>query len=575
MIDDSQLVATLLDSGVADQATLDRGLRQTQVSGKSLYETLLTAELVAEPALVEAVGRLLELPTRVVTGGEIASDVRDVIPASMARRNRVVPLEKDDDGALILAMLNPSDRLAIDEIASHTGTQIRPILIGPRSLAAAQSEVYGNDAGLVSDSEAAIEALDGIGDGDYLDGLAPPSEWSDVFESSAADDLEDSAVLSRDMQDRPSTDVLADEDVDAAVADADAEPDEEDLPEIEIIEELGQPIRRRPPSPYASLEQWQVDGAIDGRSEIIMSDDADEFFTPTSITPLGNAEEDDQEEDIVDETMNLSADSESGTDALRPDSHTALGVGVNELEGLPAGQARSGAKKPLPIAKAQRTEVGRMGAQDSEHDDTSDTGAAAEDDATGVVADDDTSAAPPPVPDEPDEPPPSAKPAAKKSAKATAKPAAKKEVTDYRALGRAILKSGKQKKKEAEEAEKAKAKAREEEAKQKIRVALFEDDDEEFKEPVKATHGRGVLSDAVPIQPAERRPRTASSPGVDDAPVPEGLSASSDAVSVTEYALPEEFDTHAFLRALIELLVSRELLTVEEIVGLASTYTDD
>ncbi len=427
MIDDSQLVATLLEEGLADQATVDRGLRQTETSGKSLYETLMSAQLVDEPELVGIMARLLDIPIGEIDAAQIPREVWSLVPASMAHRNRVLPLEREKGGALRLAMTNPEDHLALDEIAMHTGIVIKPVIVGPAMLSAALSMLYPSPDAASAVAEAVLDAFDDFEVGDYMDDVMPGEAWSDYFDEESPAELEDSGVLSRDMQDRPSTDVLAEDDI------AEAVNEEEELPEIEIIEELGQPIRRRPPSPYASLDNWEVDDAIEGASEILTAGRAEDLFGPTA-DPAEPAELVDAiVEEEADETSNLVLPdeiSESHTDALETHSgSTAIGVGVDHLaDAHAAGSARAKKKKRITVERTGRTSMGLPRDVDDEGDDTG----------SDEEQDDDTGSED------------AAADAAADSAEAARAAAEARELrrrrtlerTDYGALGRAILKSG-------------------------------------------------------------------------------------------------------------------------------------
>lgn len=607
MIDDSQLVATLLEEGLADQATVDEGLQRTEQSGVSLYETLIHAQLVAEPQLVEVASRLLDVPAQEVDVSSITADVSALVPASMARRNRVLPLAHNDDGSLLLGMANPADNLAVDEIAMHAGVTIRPVLVGPGALSEALQLLYPTAD--VS-QEVADAVLDAFDDDDFeipdlMDEVMPGDEWSDYFNDKSEASIEDSAVLSRDMQDRPSTDVLAEEDVDAAVE----EVDEEDLPEIEIIEELGQPIRRRPPSPYASLDEWEVDDAIAGASEIINARSAGELFAPGE----GDAaiEEEDEEDDEIDATSQLADISESHTDALETSNKTSVGVGVDHLKSKDAdnaGRALPKKKKRVTVESTGKTELGLPKNDDASSDVLTEARAAEEvdDDEFEEYEDDEDY-----------------------------------ENTDYGALGRAILKSGPSGKKrrrrrrtrpkgtqdegtpddatdiaDADDerrptdprplkdvpAEEISGDEDEKKSNTNIVVALFEDDDEfpeHLSPPSTPTHARSLVgrsdaqlseanvseaqlseahvSEAADAAPPSSEPQVTAEP---DEPAPaddqvvEALDVDPDEGTRPRLLspalnLPDDVDAHGLALALANILVRKEICTIDEIFELA------
>jgi hypothetical protein len=350
MIDDAQLVNTLLEQGILDQATLKEGLEQTEGSQRSLYETLILHRLVTEEKLVSLVSGILNVPAVHPDPAEIPSDVRDLVPASMARRNRVLPLRLHEQ-ELVLGMVDPIDVLAMDEIATHTGIDIRPVLIGPSTIDEALEDLYGaapQDSGEIADD--VLASFDDFDVQGMMDEVMEDEEWDSLFDDEDdAPSVEDSAVLSRDMRDRPSTDVLAEEDVDAAVDEADAEAaadgeeknDEDDLIEIEIIEELGKPVDiQQQASEYVSLDDWEVDEAIGGPgdAEILSAESAEALFkkTPSGKRAALEALE-------ADDSTQRTTDSELISEALEDtqSSKTTIGVSVDHLEdGELGGEAR-------------------------------------------------------------------------------------------------------------------------------------------------------------------------------------------------------------------------------------------
>lgn len=531
MIDDSQLVNSLLQQGFIDRATLKEGLERTRASGKPLYETLIFGRFVPEDKLVKLVGRLLNVPTVSVQPHKITNEVRDLVPASMARRNRVIPLELRD-GTLVLGMVDPIDVLAMDEVATHTGIDIQPVLVGPSAIAEAIEDVYGvGQDGL--DGGDGMSAFDFDVEG-MMDEMMAGGQWSELFDDEDEPSTEDSAVLAREMRDRPSTDVLADEDVDAAVADADADAhaaadeEEEDLIEIEIIEELGRPSR--PPEPYASLDKWEVDEAItkgkEGSSQILSAASAEEIFRaePRSEARL-EADEDDStrpgldDEEIPSEVL----DTQTGK--------TTVGVGIDHLEnGALGGDVRAG-DEDLEDDTTGRTSMG-----------------------IGVRIDDDD--------EEPDN-----------------------EDTDYGALGRAILKSGpdtpskkKSKRKTRESAEVAKAeepppktKVREDRPtdpepaeKRELRRNKVEEetveDDGKTKGKKKRASQESPKTDVISRTSFDEDKKEARN---DEAPDPE------------DEITWEGVDARVLVGALARLLIQKNVLTAEELNALVRELSED
>jgi hypothetical protein len=259
-------------------------------------------------------------------------------------------------------MVDPIDVLAMDEIATHTGIDIRPVLIGPSTIDEAIEDLYGISS--TDSTELADDVLSSFDDFDVqgmMDQVMDDEQWDELFDDEEdVPSVEDSAILSRDMRDRPSTDVLAGEEVDAAVEEADREAleesfAEEDLVEIEIIEELDKPIDFLSKTDEYSLSEWQVDEAIGGPgdSEILSADRAEMLF---SGEPTGEqAALDIEVEPIDDAALTAVSEAEELLDDTQS-SGTSIGVSIDHLEdGVLGGEALADVSE---AEESSRTQIG-------------------------------------------------------------------------------------------------------------------------------------------------------------------------------------------------------------------------
>jgi hypothetical protein len=205
-------------------------------------------------------------------------------------------------------MADPLDVLAMDEIASHTGVDVRPVLAGLGDLARGLERVYGADGlqkpqdassldaleqaasgaagpfegdtvgdGLTGDSSSVVE----LGEADVIDadmieadlsddaleiegGDLNEDSWAAFFdEAEDVDYTEDSAVISRDMQDRAISSILD-------AVDSESEDDSDDerkKDEEDSLKSLDEPLSRSQITGgiEPDLGAWEVDGALDGQ----------------------------------------------------------------------------------------------------------------------------------------------------------------------------------------------------------------------------------------------------------------------------------------------------------------------
>lgn len=354
MVDDSQLVQHLLQRGIIDQESLLKGVELQKENDLSLYETLVKHDLVTENEVVDVVAQLLSVPFVQLDSIDISPTVSGLVPPSMARRNRVIPIQVRNEGShrqLILGMVDPIDVMAMDEISSHTGIDIRPVLVGPSAFRAKLKEsIMASKSD--DDSDDIFDGFDEIAV-DVLD----DENWEDFFDSAEGmGDVEDSSVISTEMRDRPGSDVF------------DAVDDVPSLDELEMTE-LNQPVDPESVGMLADLDDWEIDDAITSnaktknrpRAEIVSANDANSLFDeddPRSHADL-ESEAEDLEDDYADEPtqrktveeLEAELKNDARTNTLDPDSsaedddsgpptgNTAVGVGPDESSGTDAGAA--------------------------------------------------------------------------------------------------------------------------------------------------------------------------------------------------------------------------------------------
>ena len=135
------LGAALLASRLITPADLARAETEADRSGEPLGQVLLRLELVDETNLV--VTNALRLGHLYVELDEYPIDVGAVarLPQSTARRLQALPIDWDGD-ELVVAMVNPSDVVARDDLKLLTGSSIRPVVVTPTALETAITKMY-------------------------------------------------------------------------------------------------------------------------------------------------------------------------------------------------------------------------------------------------------------------------------------------------------------------------------------------------------------------------------------------------------------------------------------------------
>ena len=132
-------------AGLLTQAQLDECLRIQQSSGKRVGEILLERRVLGERQIMDALQKQLGL--RAVDFNRMAIDreVPRLIREHLARRHLLVPVERDGN-RLTVAMVDPLNLFAIDDVAVATGLEVIPAIASRRAVLDALDRYYGKES---------------------------------------------------------------------------------------------------------------------------------------------------------------------------------------------------------------------------------------------------------------------------------------------------------------------------------------------------------------------------------------------------------------------------------------------
>ena len=131
----------LLERGAITPEQLDYALKLQAESGRRLGEILVSEQIIAESDLIEAISVKLKIPRLDLADVMIDPGVLRLVPAEMARRLQVLPIAKIGNG-LTLAMADPLDIIAVDEVKYHTGMDIHRSIAAPSQIEGAIGRYY-------------------------------------------------------------------------------------------------------------------------------------------------------------------------------------------------------------------------------------------------------------------------------------------------------------------------------------------------------------------------------------------------------------------------------------------------
>ena len=118
----------LIEEKLIDQSQLEEALQAQVIFGGKLGTVLVEMGLINEDKLVDLLAHLVKIPcAKPDELQNIPEEVIQIIDAALAEKYKIVPLAVNGK-KLTLAMANPEDLTAIDEISFQTGYIIQPVL---------------------------------------------------------------------------------------------------------------------------------------------------------------------------------------------------------------------------------------------------------------------------------------------------------------------------------------------------------------------------------------------------------------------------------------------------------------
>lgn len=136
----------LIEKGVLSLTELHLALETCHRSGGRLGTQLLEFGYVEEGVLLGALAKQLSVPSVVkVKLLHSPLGVRQILPSRVGRRLQAVPFE-DTKGGIKVAMTNPNDRAAVDEISTHLKKKILPHVATEAAVLAALGGAENDDA---------------------------------------------------------------------------------------------------------------------------------------------------------------------------------------------------------------------------------------------------------------------------------------------------------------------------------------------------------------------------------------------------------------------------------------------
>jgi len=148
----------LIAEGLINEEQLQQALALQKKSGKRLGAVLVEMHLVTEHDIVQILSKQLKIPFIDLSNYLIDPIIAKLVPEHLAKRHMLIPINKVGN-KLTVAMVDPLNIIAIDDIQLLTGLMVKPVVATQTDINKALQDAYG----AVAQRDKLMDELDDIG----------------------------------------------------------------------------------------------------------------------------------------------------------------------------------------------------------------------------------------------------------------------------------------------------------------------------------------------------------------------------------------------------------------------------
>lgn len=161
MVDRSKsLRESLLKSGLLSEGQIKTAIEAGRKSGDTLIKSILKLNLVEEEALISFLEKEMDFPRVDLASYLVDKKIINIVPYQTSRKYKLMPLFKVGD-VLTVAMVDPFDILALDEVRTKSKCDVEPMVATSKDIEQAINQYYGI-AGSVDDLIKSIGPVGGV-----------------------------------------------------------------------------------------------------------------------------------------------------------------------------------------------------------------------------------------------------------------------------------------------------------------------------------------------------------------------------------------------------------------------------
>src|SRR5437868_9209765 len=137
-----RIADVLIDDGLLLPNQLEEAVGIQQKEGGRLLKILTDRQFVTDQDMTVSMGRCLNTPLINLAKLRVPEEIMTLVPRDMAKANKLVPIARIN-GKLFVAMADPTNVLAVDDVKRRVQLEIIPMIATERAVNDALSGVHG------------------------------------------------------------------------------------------------------------------------------------------------------------------------------------------------------------------------------------------------------------------------------------------------------------------------------------------------------------------------------------------------------------------------------------------------
>ena len=180
-----RIADALVEDGLLFAKQVEELLEQQKKEGTRLLKIIVDKSLVTEQDMAVSMGRVLNTPPVNLGRLGITPDIADLLPRDVCHSHKVVPISRLEN-KLFLAMADPLNVLAIDDVRRITKMDVAPMIASEKSIIEKLHQIDTGKAGTMEDIIDAANQAEVDADAEGLETVKEASEQVNLDQLAAS-----------------------------------------------------------------------------------------------------------------------------------------------------------------------------------------------------------------------------------------------------------------------------------------------------------------------------------------------------------------------------------------------------